>query len=148
MTTASEVILRKLLVEMGDPELLVKPDVLLTMNKQDRASTVSAADRFLNYCLGWGVVDEPPEGLDFGHLEFVMSSEARDQMKNPYLRKAYWLRYIINEYEGLSLSDQSTLVAEITALTLGTDPHYNGQRPVSAQPKKRKPKRSVKSKKR
>lgn len=122
LQATNEPFLRKLLIDLGDPEVLIKPDVLVGMHTRDRMTTVHAADRYLDYVLGFGVVDDPPADLDFGELLFVMSNEQRENIKNQYMRRAYWLRYAINDFQGLSLSDQSDIVAEVTALTLGVAP--------------------------
>lgn len=131
----NEALMQKMLLELGDPEILIQPDALRRLNHNNRVETVHAANRYLDYCLGFGVVDDPPDDMNLQDIEFILPESVRGNLNNPFMRRAYWLRFVVNGFEGLPLSDQSLIVAEVTALTLGTDPHYNGKKPTKRTPR-------------
>lgn len=115
----NQAFLRQLLLEMGDPEKLIAGG-LKTIQLDAKVTAVQGAHNYLNYCLAMGVVDDPPDDLEQNELSLFMSNEAKKSLENPNIRRSNWLRFFINDGTGLSMSDQSRLVAEITALTFGT----------------------------
>ena len=72
----------------------------------DTGKAVTAANRMLTYCMGWGVVNDPPADA----LETLAALGKPIHL--PQIARANWLRYIV-----LTNEEGSALIAAIMQLT-------------------------------
>jgi hypothetical protein len=81
-------------------------EALSSQNFSDTAKAISASNRMLTYCLGWGVVNDPPAEA----IELLAALGKPTHL--PQIARANWLRYI-----ALESDEASTVLAEVMKLT-------------------------------
>ena len=78
-----------ILRQIGRPEILDNPDMLMNLKGGDMLKAADATEKLFNYCAGWGVTDDPPQGA----VEELEAMGLAD-LDKPHLARANWLRFI------------------------------------------------------
>ena len=90
-----------IILDMGGMEAIAAGSV-----SADNYKAFAAGNRAMTYCLGWGVMNEPP-------LEALETLEALCKPTNlPEIARANWLRYLV-----LTNQEATDIVAAVMKLT-------------------------------
>ena len=97
-----------ILRQIGGTKLLDNPDELMKLEGADALKAADTTERLFNYCAGWGVTDDPPQGA----VEELEAMGLAD-LDKPHLARANWLRFI-----ALADDDEiSSLIGAVLALS-------------------------------
>ena len=83
-------------------------EALTTQQYSDMGKALNGSNRMLTYCLGWGVVNDPPPDA----IETLDALGKPTHIKE--LARANWLRYLALDNE-----ESAELIAEVVKLTFG-----------------------------
>jgi len=78
-----------ILRQIGGTKLLDNPDALKELTGAGALRAADATEKLFNYCAGWGVTDDPPQGAA-DELEALGLAD----LDKPHLARANWLRFI------------------------------------------------------
>jgi len=97
-----------ILRQIGGTEVLDNPDALMKLEGSDMLKAADATEKLFNYCAGWGVTNDPPQGA----VEELTAMGLAD-LDKPHLARANWLRFI-----ALADDDEiSSLIGAVLALS-------------------------------
>lgn len=79
---------------LGGVDFINDPAVLSRLPDDERKAASDTIDQLWTYCIGWGVVDDPPEDAmaELEMLDLVSTS--------PRLTRANWVRWLLLDDQG------------------------------------------------